>query len=72
MAYVFHAGTIKVDGQIVTDGGRNFAVTALGRDMESAVHCAYEAAAAIRYPSKILRMDIARRVVQSEAPGSKA
>ncbi len=72
MAYIFHAGTKKVGGGIVTDGGRNFAVTALGRDLEYAAYNAYEAVESIRYPSKILRRDIARNVTPAEALQSKA
>ena len=31
---VFHAGTAKKDGQIVTNGGRVLGVTALGKDLK--------------------------------------
>jgi phosphoribosylamine-glycine ligase len=40
--------------------------------MEYAAYNAYEAVESIRYPSKILRRDIARNVAPAEALQSKA
>ena len=40
---VYHAGTAVVDGQLVTNGGRVLAVTALGDTFENARNLAYEA-----------------------------
>ena len=34
---VFHSGTTLSDGQVVTNGGRVLAVTALGKDIRAAV-----------------------------------
>ena len=40
--YVFHAGTRKDNGQIVTNGGRVLGVTALGSDIKKAIEKAYQ------------------------------
>lgn len=57
---VFHAGTARRDGSIVTAGGRVLSVSALGDTLEAARDRAYEAAAAITFQGKHLRTDIAR------------
>lgn len=54
----FHAGTVLRDGQLVTDGGRVLAVTAMAEKLERAVSVAYEAAAVIHFEGKQLRRDI--------------
>ena len=40
-AVVFQAGTKKIDGDLVTSGGRVLGVTASGADLRSAMHSAY-------------------------------
>jgi len=65
---VFHAGTSAVDGRIVASGGRVLNVCATGVDLASALRSAYSAAAEIRWPSKILRADIGRRLLESAVP----
>jgi len=55
---VFHAGTAKKDGRIVTNGGRVLGVTALGRDVVQARERAYGAAERIRWTGKYARTDI--------------
>ncbi|RNI30816.1 phosphoribosylamine--glycine ligase [Rufibacter immobilis] len=58
-SFCFHAGTKKAaDGQIVTDGGRVIAVTALGQDMEDALEKANAAAANIQWQDRYFRQDI--------------
>lgn len=42
-AMVFHAGTTKENGRIVSNGGRVLGVTALGDDIQKAIDRAYEA-----------------------------
>jgi len=61
--FVFHAGTARKDGAVVTSGGRVMAVSALGDDFGAARRRAYEAADTIRFDSKYLRSDIAQRAV---------
>ena len=63
----FHAGTALRDGQLVTDGGRVLAVTAMAEKLERAVAAAYEAAGIIQFDGKQMRYDIARRTLDSAA-----
>ncbi len=60
---VFHAGTALKDGQLVTDGGRVLAVTAMAPTLELAVSSAYEAAEMIEFEGKHMRRDIAHRAL---------
>lgn len=55
---VFHAGTKKVNGEIVTAGGRVLAVTSLQDDLFSALQQATADAGRIFYPEKYFRTDI--------------
>ena len=57
--FVFHAGTRREDGQVVTSGGRVLGVTALGRDVAEARARAYEAAERITFEGRYYRRDIA-------------
>ena len=57
-AVVFHAGTRRRDGALVTDGGRVLGVTALGDTTRAAVEAAYGAAARIHWPGMHYRRDI--------------
>ncbi|MEI8243590.1 MAG: phosphoribosylamine--glycine ligase [bacterium] len=59
--FVFHAGTALRAGAVVTAGGRVLAVTALGRDMQTAVAQAYAGAGVIHFEGAHYRKDIARR-----------
>ena len=61
---VFHAGTDRRDGRIVTAGGRVLAVSALGRDLAAARDRAYEAVAKITFDGMQYRTDIAERVAR--------
>ena len=60
-AYVFHAGTKKLDGKIVSNGGRVLGVTALGDSLESAISNAYAAAEKISWSHKYCRKDIGKK-----------
>ena len=61
---VSHAGTAVVDGQLVTNGGRVLAVTALGDTFENARNLAYEACEKIDFEGKTLRHDIGLRALR--------
>lgn len=63
---VFHAGTAKKDGSIVTAGGRVLGVTARGSSVAEARERAYEACDKIRFPGLQLRKDIGRRALARE------
>jgi phosphoribosylamine--glycine ligase len=56
---VFHAGTKRVNGEIVTAGGRVLAVTALGSTVATARTRAYEAVSRIHFDGCHYRRDIA-------------
>jgi len=60
-AFVFHAGTKKSDGQILSNGGRVLGVTALGDSLELAISNAYAAVEKISWPSKYCRTDIGKK-----------
>ncbi|MBR0457821.1 MAG: phosphoribosylamine--glycine ligase [Victivallales bacterium] len=63
-AVVFHAGTKRVDGNIVTNGGRVLGVTARGNDIADAVKNAYEAVSHISWNGMTYRKDIAHRALE--------
>jgi phosphoribosylamine---glycine ligase len=58
-ATVFHAGTARRDGRVVTAGGRVLAVSGLGKDLTEARRRAYEAASRISFDGMHHRTDIA-------------
>ena len=60
--YVFHAGTRKVDGQIVTNGGRVLGVTAVGSDLKTARAHAYEAVKLVEFEKAYCRSDIGKAI----------
>jgi len=64
---VFHAGTKRPDGALVTDGGRVLGVTALGDTIEQAVTEAYAAVARISWPGMHYRRDIGQRALAEAA-----
>ncbi|MFN2207852.1 MAG: phosphoribosylamine--glycine ligase, partial [Candidatus Promineifilaceae bacterium] len=57
---VFHAGTARQDGRVLSDGGRVLAVSGLGDDLESAVNRAYAGVAQIDFEGAHFRSDIGR------------
>ena len=57
--HVFHAGTRRANGGVVTAGGRVLAVTALGSTIAGARTRAYEAVSAIHFDACHYRRDIA-------------
>lgn len=61
---VFHAGTAKRDGKLVTDGGRVLGVTALGPDIPRAIERAYEAVAKVHFEGMHYRRDIGRKALR--------
>jgi phosphoribosylamine--glycine ligase len=58
-ALVFHAGTARREGRLVTNGGRVLAVTATGDDVAGARKSAYEAVSRISFTGMRFRRDIA-------------
>jgi phosphoribosylamine--glycine ligase len=60
-AKIFHAGTRLEGRKLVADGGRVLGVTATGRTVAAAKRKAYEAAAAVDFPTGFYRRDIGWR-----------
>ncbi len=60
-AVVFHAGTRREDGRLLTAGGRVLCVTALGENLRTARKRAYEAAAQVQFEGAQYRKDIGAR-----------
>jgi phosphoribosylamine--glycine ligase len=60
---VFHAGTAMRDGNVVTDGGRVLAVTAMADRLDEAMAAAYQAADMINFEGMHMRRDIGRRAL---------
>jgi phosphoribosylamine--glycine ligase len=67
--HVFHAGTRRMEGAVVTAGGRVLAVTALGENMAAARGRAYEAAGKIQFEGCHYRRDIALGPVAAKMVG---
>jgi len=61
---VFHAGTKRADGKLVTSGGRVLGVTARGAHLRAASERAYEAVEKIRFDGMHYRRDIGRKALQ--------
>ncbi|MFO0938449.1 MAG: phosphoribosylamine--glycine ligase [Gemmataceae bacterium] len=68
---VFHAGTKKGDGKVLTDGGRVLAVTALGDTLAAAKAKAYEAVKLIEFTGAHYRTDIADKALKPAKPAPK-
>jgi phosphoribosylamine--glycine ligase len=61
---VFHAGTARVDDQIVTSGGRVLGVTAWAKDLAGARATAYAAVEKIQFEGSQFRRDIASKALR--------
>jgi phosphoribosylamine--glycine ligase len=62
-ALVFHAGTSKRDGQLVTSGGRVLTVVGRGSTFGAAIDTAYRAASHIRFEGMQFRRDIGQKAL---------
>ncbi len=59
--FVFHAGTKKVDGRLVTNGGRVLNIAALGDTLKSAIDKAYRYVDMVSFDGVHFRRDIGYR-----------
>lgn len=57
---IFHAGTTTKDEQLITNGGRVIAVSALGESLDHAIHISMSNAARIEFEGKYFRTDIGK------------
>lgn len=67
--HIFHAGTRRENGNVVTAGGRVLAVTALGESVAAARTRAYEAVSQIDFEGCHYRRDIALGAVAAKVVG---
>lgn len=63
-AVVFHAGTARQDGQLLTAGGRVLTVVGRGPTYRAAIDTAYAAASKISFEGMQYRRDIGRKALQ--------
>jgi phosphoribosylamine--glycine ligase len=61
---VFHAGTARREGHVVTAGGRVLGVQAMGSDIRAAIAKAYAGVEHIRFAGMQFRRDIGRRAAE--------
>ena len=61
---VFHAGTTRKKGKIVTNGGRVLGITAIGRNLSEAIEKAYRAAGRIDFSGCYYRSDIGGKALK--------
>lgn len=61
---VFHAGTTRRQGRLVTAGGRVLGVTAVADDLTAAVAAAYEGVGRIHFEGMHYRTDIGRKALE--------
>jgi len=60
---IFHAGTTKKRGRVVSDGGRVIACTGLGNGLEQALERSYKLAESIDFSEKQYRKDIGQDIL---------
>ncbi len=61
---LFHAGTTRDDGRLLTSGGRVLAVTGLGNAIRQAAERSREAAESIAFEGRVFRRDIGWRELE--------
>ncbi len=65
---VYHAGTRRTNGRIVTSGGRVLTVVGSGADFPTAITRVYAAVDCIRFEGAFARRDIGRKALTADAP----
>jgi phosphoribosylamine--glycine ligase len=63
---VFHAGTARDGGSLVTDGGRVLGITAVGETLEKSLEKAYKGVESIKFRDSFFRNDIGRKALEME------
>jgi phosphoribosylamine--glycine ligase len=69
---IFHAATRIEGDQLVSDGGRVLAITALGRDVRQARSRAYGAVDRLDWPDGFCRRDIGWRAIDTRSGGTQS
>jgi len=62
---VFHAGTVRKDAAVVTNGGRVLGVTATAPTLRGAIETAYRGVGAVRFAGSFHRRDIGAKGVRA-------
>lgn len=62
--FVFHAGTARKNGEIVTNGGRVLGVTGLGESIPEAIEWTYQAVRRIHWEGVHYRTDIGKKALR--------
>jgi phosphoribosylamine--glycine ligase len=62
---IFHSGSARRDGELITAGGRVLGVTAAAASLEEALARAYEAMAEIHFDGMYYRRDIGHRALKN-------
>ncbi len=57
-AWIFHSGTKKTDGKVVTNGGRVICATALAADLDEAINRSRDIIESVQFEEKYFRRDI--------------
>jgi phosphoribosylamine--glycine ligase len=70
-AMIFHGGTARRAGRIVTAGGRVLTVVGRGRSHREAIDTAYKAAAHIHFDGMQMRHDIGRKALARLSQGAQ-
>jgi phosphoribosylamine--glycine ligase len=68
--HVFHAGTRRIDGQVVSSGGRVLGVTGTGASIRAAIAAAYRAVEAVGFEGCHFRRDIGHRALGQDPSGA--
>ncbi len=63
---VFHAGTATENRRLVTAGGRVLGITAIGKDLETAISRAYKGVAEIHWTGCFFRTDIGAKALNRD------
>jgi phosphoribosylamine--glycine ligase len=69
---IFHSGTTRVGGQLVTSGGRVLAATANGDTLEESLGRAYQALSHIHFDGIYYRRDIGHRALKRPEASGRA
>lgn len=69
---IFHAGTRRSDGQLLTNGGRVIAVSSFGNTMDEALKISYESIEHISFDSGYYRRDIGNDLREYLSSGSES
>ena len=63
---MFQAGTLKTNGQVVTNGGRVLAVSSLGKDLQEAKEKSYLTLDNIFFEGMFYRRDISDKALRQK------